>query len=46
MGRLRVQLQHLITAGPTHFDINGNNPDNIALVKIMDLSEWIAWSVD
>ena len=40
MGRLRVQLQNLITsAGPTHFDINGNNPDNVALVKIMDLSE-------
>lgn len=28
-----------IASGPTHFDINGNNPDNIALVKIMDLSE-------
>ena len=35
-----------IASGPTHFDINGNNPDNIALVKIMDLSEWIAWSVN
>ena len=39
MGRLRVQLQHLITTGPTPFDINGNNSDSIALVKIMDLSE-------